>query len=394
MDQIVVECLLFMAVIGVGYSEGVERRLLEASSVCAEPFCKLYEWFRYRLIAPLRPGLFNQAATKTKEVAIRIFVGLGLLFTAIVGRAYVSIVSCALLGLALLSRLLRSVGFFVQKKGFTYVRGEAEEIELHNSQAKVLSWNVCGVGGGMSIDHGGVLPWRQRAAAIVEKIVQADADVVVLQEIYDTELAERLIKELKGHYAHFFIHIGPSHLGSVGGLMVFTRCAVSDFTSTSFGNNSIWLNRTFCVLDVKSSRRQQTPCLRVVGTHLIHDSASHRAEQVAQIVDTIAKRHVPLPTVVVGDWNMERDGEEGAPLRGPFEHGYKAALPTRTNEMLRRWSGAEGCTPGETIDYVSVLKGPQMATISECQLVEAFDDRFDPNSALSDHHGLIAQVAF
>lgn len=371
--------------------EGWDRTFLDLSSKCAEPICWAYGLLRYRLIAPLDPNKFDNFQNKMIEVAYRAFIFLAVIATLAV---FALPVAAIVLTLGIASRVLRAVGFAMQKDNFTHVRGDLAETTLPNGEAKVMTWNVCGPGGGLPYDHGGVTDWRIRLDGMIGKILTENSDVLILQEIYDTALAEALIEKLKNHYSHFFIHLGANTMGSVGGLMVLSKCAVHQFTNPSFANNSWTLNRTFANLEIKANPSDQTACARIIGTHLIHDDNQKRIEQFDQIRRDLEMAE-PLPTILMGDLNLERDiPEQGGILTPYLEHGYLANEPTRTQQLLKQWD--EGLIdPGDFIDYISVFRGhgPNVQLI-DTHLVKAYSDAFDTRTALSDHNGLAATFRF
>ena len=233
--------------------EGWDRRCLDISSKLAEPFCFVYHQLRYRLIASLDPQKFENCNSRIKEVAIRALIGLSIVFGVLLCAILPIPVLCGVVALALGSRLLRVLGFALQKDGYTHIRGKAAEKELteKDPNVKVSTWNICGPGGGMSLDHGGVIDWRSRLQGIVDKINDEDPGVLLLQEIYDTALSEALVDKLGDKYAHFYTHLGPNNLGSVGGCMVASKYATHKFSHISFENNSWALNRGFATLEIK-----------------------------------------------------------------------------------------------------------------------------------------------
>ena len=298
--------------------------------------------------------------------------------------------------------MFRVIGFAVQKRGYTQVRGVAAEKSLH-SGLKVMTWNICGIGGGLSLDHGGVVHWRSRLGAVVDKIKTEDPDVLVLQEIYETSLAEALIEKLQSTYAHIFLHLGPNSCGSVDGGMIFSKCAVHNFSHTLFANNDWSLHRGFSTLEVKANPDDAHPCIRIIGTHLIDGDKTKRTVQVMQIVNYLKQTPLLLPTILVGDLNIERDQEEGAMLSFYLNHGYEGSEPTRTNGLVDQWDLQSNHGGDETIDYISLFKSPLSdgtpvlgvdpnVSLENCHLVEAYDHTMNTQTALSDHHGLSAVV--
>ena len=57
-----------------------DRTFLDLSSKMAEPFCAAWHLCRFRLVAPLDPQKFENCSTLTKEIAVRILIGLGAAF--------------------------------------------------------------------------------------------------------------------------------------------------------------------------------------------------------------------------------------------------------------------------------------------------------------------------
>lgn len=375
-------------------NSGWDRTCLHLSSQLAQPFCDVWHLLRFRLVAPLDPKKFENRENGVSEIAVRAAIGFGALFSSYLLAAAPVPLFCTVAVLGLGSRVLRTLGFALQKGGYTHVRGEAPEKRLSpkNPKFTLMTWNICGIGGGLALDHGGVLPWEKRLDALVKQILEEDPDVLVLQEIYDTALAEALISKLKKTYAHFFIHLGPNSLGSVGGCMVLSKCAVHEFSNPSFTNNDWKLNRGFASLELKKTPEANTPFVRVLGTHLIDGyepkDEARRAVQLAQMVDFVAQKHF-LPTVLVGDLNIERDKTEGARLDF-LRHGYQGSEPTRTNRLVKQWDPTSKDPDDEWIDYISSFqKGPPV-TLHECRLVRAFTN--NTKTARSDHHGLRAQI--
>lgn len=378
-----------MAMVSAISGQGWDDTLLDYSSKCAEPICWAYGLLRYRLVAPLDPSKFDHCQSKVAEIALRTFIALVGLFTIVTG-----ILPAAVIILGTLSKILRAVGFALQKNNYTHLRGTAPEKALVNGAAKVMTWNVCGIGGGMHYDHGGVNEWRLRLNGIVDKITAEDPDVLVLQEIYDTALAKALVEQLGSKYAHFFTQLGANTMGSVGGVMVLSKCAVHRFTNTSFDNNHWTLNRTFASLEFKARPEDLQPCGRIIGTHFIHNDNSKRIEQLHQIVRSL-ENSPPLPTILMGDLNLERgDPEEGGTLDPYLEHGYLGREPTRTNELIKQWD-ERLVDPGTLIDYISLFKNhaPDVQLV-DTHLIKAYSDTYDTKTALSDHNALAAIFQF
>lgn len=289
-----------------------------------------------------------------------------------------------ILALGVASKITRAIGFTLQKNGYTYIQGNQDPVKF-NQSLKITSWNLCGLSGGMSLDHGGVSHWRYRIDSIAKKILQANPDILILQEIYDTSLSEELTQKLKKNYAHIFTHLGPCVWGVSSGCMIFSKYNVKQFSYTPFTTNDWTNNRGFAKLQLTESP------IEIISTHLTYGLSKIdqeiRKHQLDQIIHSVSKKNL---TILAGDLNLQRDSEEGAYLSHYFRPTYVEERPTCTNQLTAQWDPKVKEIPEETIDYISVFKeSPPSSIESNCHLIEAFDEKtFNTKSALSDHHGL------
>lgn len=376
-------------------TEGWDRTFFDLSSKCLEPLCWSFEKLRYRLFLPLNPHQFDNRASRFEEVAVRIL-------EAVPAVLFLTAGFFIALGLGIAGKIFRAIAFGLQKEGVTHIQTGTLEKSIPDLP-RVAVWNVCGIAGGMHYDHGGVNTWKARLEKIVKMVRDSDSDVCILQEIYDGALAEALIQHLKGDFAHIYTHMGNTLMGNVGGLMILSKCAVHKFTHEEFHNDSWQLKRGFATVEVKKDPSDPLPCARIIGTHLIHDSPKNRAEQVAQIVSDLAKRQLDLPTVIGGDLNIEFNSKERSVLDPYFEHGDFGLEPTCTNRLVAQWDPSKPPVPEEKIDYISVVKkvalpeGSWLAVknnvqLTDCRMIQAFDESYDTKTAVSDHHLLVAQM--
>lgn len=387
-------------------NDQMDRVFLDVSSKMAEPFCFVWHLLNYRLIAPLDTLKFENDSSKMVEVSKRIAIVFVSIMAALIMAYQPIIMLSSIAALGCFSRFFRYLGFSLQKKGYTHVLGKAKEITLNeNLKVSIMNWNICGIGGGLSLDHGGVVDYRLRLDAIVQKIKDENPKILVLQEVYDTALAERLITKLQNDYAHIFLHLGPNFMGSVGGCMVMSKCALHKFSYVSFTNNHWSLNRGFASLEIKKCKDDVGACARLIATHLIHgedlESQKKRSSQVAQILQFLANQTVALPTIISGDLNIERDSSECSILSQSLNHAYLGSEATCTNYLLAQWKRLQTKFMEETIDYISLFKrikhnGQDIAVIDKdiklenCRLIKAYDESYNTKTALSDHHGLFA----
>jgi exonuclease III len=378
--------------------DDLDRSFLNISSKMADVFSWTYGMLGYRLVGPLDPNKFDNATSKIKEIAIRAMIVLGALISFTFAGTYIFLTGVIL---SAGSKVFRAVGFHLQKNGFTHVKGSLPEISLKGGEAKVMTWNIRGYGGGLHYDHGGVVHWRSRIDRIVNSINSESPDVLFLQEVYDTALMEALIDKLGSQYAHFYTHLGPNTWGQESGCMVITKCAVHDFNYTPFKNNDSSVNRGFETLEIKASPTDVTPCARIIGTQLIpdKDSGEKRMKQVAQIVGHLGKQKLSMATLCVGSLHVDRDSRSGNTLSKYLYHSYLDKEPTHSEQLVSQWAPIYRGLKEESSDFISFFKriaeGKQFPVVEkgirlqDSHLVEGFDKSYNTKTALSDHHAVV-----
>lgn len=379
------------------FLDGFSRGCIDFSSKLAEPFCWSYGMLRYRSISPLDPNKFDNTSSKAQEVGKRALI-LGAAALACYLAAHVAIAGAAVLATGALA--FRAIGFALQKNQFTHVRGLAPETALAERQAKVMVWSLCGERGGLSYRKGGVIHWRSRLDRIVEKINKESPDVIVLQEINDTALAEALIAKLKGEYAHFFTHLGGGVLQQTNGCLVITKCAVERFSHRDLPNQT-----SYEAFEIKAHASDELPCIRFIATQLIpgQENETKRMEQVAHIVRGLVRDTFTLPTFFLAT-NAHLDSKtEKRFLSQYLEHSYRAPEPTRTDQLAIQWDSS--LQEEETFDTISLFKRRKIdgtfLPVSErnirmiyCRVVEAFDRKtYDTQKALSNSQGIVTFLA-
>jgi hypothetical protein len=382
--------------------DSLDRYFLDVSSKWADPLCWVYETFRYRLIEPLSPNKFSNFDSKIKEIATRAMIVLGGLGAFCLAGTYL-LASAVVLGIG--SKFFRSVGFALQKNGFTHVFGKAKEKEIEDEQASVMTWSLCGKYAGLSLEQG-VIHWRSRVDMIADKILEEDPEIIVLQEVYDTALCEAIIEKLNDHYAHFFIQTGPSLFGNVTGTMVISKCAVNRFSHTEFEESDYRQSLGFEMIEIKANPNDTTPCIRIYATQLSSgkENEAIRENQLFQIINTLAKEETTVPTLFVGNTNIDRDSDsEGEMLSKYFYHSYRGNEPTLTGQLAYQWSTSV-LRPNSNSDYISLFKrsipdGRTLPVIEknirmiDCHLVKAFDPSYNTKTALSEHHGIVTRFS-
>lgn len=402
-------------------TDHLDRNLLKGSSAFMEPFCYASELYT-RCTSQLVANEWDYMATKTQEAAFRSLVavcGLGALASI---YANPLAVLGGVLAWGTTGKLLKVIGYSVQKDGFTHVRGNAPEKSFENGKVKVLSWNILGPSGGYNYTNGGASHFRSRIDEIIKKVLEKDPDVIVFNEIYDTALEEMIIDRLKNHYAHFFTQLGADvALGNRGGVMVITKGAPYSFQREAFSTNDWKLNRGFATLQLKQSPNDDKPFFRIIGTHLIHspvasakatnkqqvkEAQKMRFTQNEQVKDSIARSKFSLPTVYCGDMNLELGSDEEATwFAKHLNHTYTGPESTCTNKFSAKWKDINNTEAEDEgiIDYNSVFKavttdGNVIEKVSDniqfkpAVLLKAYNEEtMNTKEILSDHHGLVTE---
>lgn len=240
------------------FFDDLDRKFFWISSGMADIFAGTYGRLGYRLIAPIDPEKFDNATSTTKEVGIRALIVLGGIASFCFAGTYL-LMSAVVLSVG--SKMFKAAALYFQKDGFTHIRGNVAEEGLKNGEATIMTWNIRGHGGGLHYSEGGVVHWRSRVERIVDHIKNEQADVIVLQEVYDTALMEEIVDRLKASYAHFYTQIE-------NGCMVIAKCGIHSFTQTRFDATDQKVRRGFETFEILAHPNDKTPCARIIGTQL------------------------------------------------------------------------------------------------------------------------------
>ncbi|MBU6382705.1 MAG: hypothetical protein KGQ49_02295 [Verrucomicrobia bacterium] len=382
----------------------LDRRCFNLSASMSACFSWTYGWLGGRLVAPIDPNKFDNASSKIAEIGVRLLIVLGAVASVIFAGTYI------LLGAVVLSagsKIFRSLGYYFQKNRMTHMRGSAAEQPLQQGHAKIMEWNIRGHGGGLHYSKGGVVHWSSRLPGIVEAVLKEEPDVIVLQEVYDTRLVEALYAHLEPFYAHFYAHLGANVWGEESGIMVIAKCAIHRFFHTDFTQTEDQVQRSFETLEIKASPDASAPCARILSTQLSpgRNASELRMDQISQILDTLAKEKLTLPTLLVGSLNVDRDNtEESAYLARYFSHSYLDSEPTHSEELKNQWAPIfEG--QEESNSYISLAKRTPEGDVrtfpvrergvrlGDSHLIRGFNKEYDTATATSDHHAVVTELS-
>lgn len=362
--------------------------LFEIASYLTDPVCKSHEYFRrIQVVEALNPK-----AIAIANLARKFFLCLGLVIFASLA------VVTTLPGIA-----FRSVGSHLQKNPYIHVQGDSEpKILPPDHSFSLLTWNICCVGAGYAISDGGVVPWSFRIDAIIDKIVEKNADVNCLYETFDTKSAFYIYEKLKQHgYNHFYFNIGPKAIGVSSGILVASKYTIQNPEFTQFPQDALVGRAKNAAkgvfgFDLESSRRQFA---RIYSTHLQHseqpefptdEEIEARKRQMQIIIDkvnTVRDRSV----IVTGDLNLD-DKEYNASL-------WHARFQKGDDFEEKTWGGDEFCASlvdkpvsgPLNLDHTMILNGTARSIHTQL-LQTGYNSAVFNEKALSDHCGLLSII--
>ncbi len=306
------------------------------------------------------------------------------------------------------------------KEPFLAIRGKGKT--PNGNPLTILTLNTCFVPGELAFIHGGLSPWKERLAPLVELLRSTNADVVCLQEVHPDDATHELYHALKDQYSYFYGSIGPrflgfdlSALGLPSGLFVASKYPIEKPEFSLYKNVAFPMNYgvfDFIVTDGKKS------LAHVYTTHMQSlNQEGHsevRAEELQQVLEKmsadIQTAKAELPYVLVGDFNIPWGTNEPgqALIEAHFYDDYntKNKVLDRNNatwtDYYTWWYFNTNHIPIAakddfgTLDYALLLRSlpkgleghvPQQYT-THSKLVRTNDPK-QPEKAISDHHALL-----
>lgn len=355
---------------------------LRTASYLTDPVCKSRELLmRCYVIHDIHPDAY-----RVTNLFRQILLLQGMAMCALLA------VSCTLPAMA-----IRYAVYRLQKEPYVYRKGNIEEKVLQDSTFTLLSWNICYTQAGYEITDGGVLSSPARILALSEKILEQDADVVCLYEVFDINTALYLHEKMKKNYAHFYFSMGPRAIGPSSGIFVATKFAVEDPQFLAFPKEALDGRAKNCEKGIFSFDIKD--CARIFATHLQHSEicaeptpieVRARQDEMEIMMQLIDKPGRTMGRVVVGDLNMEED---------EFDPSWKDRFVKGDTYTERTWGGDRFCADlmGKKVsgplnlDHNMVVKGTAQAIVTKL-VPTGFDGDFFIKDALSDHQGLLSTI--
>lgn len=358
--------------------------IFQAASYLTDPICKSHEYFRWIcLVDPMYP----------KESPLMRAARKGALVMGLIGWA----------GLACLTTLpgiaLRYIANRLSDAPYTYLKGnDAEKVLPLNGTFTLLSWNICGVSAGYSISDGGVYPWQYRINALTNKILEKDADIVCLYEVFDINTSMALYERMKEKgYVHFYFNMGPMAVGVNSGLFVASKYRIENPEFTRFPVESLVGRTKNCSKGVFAFG---LPFARIFTTHPQNseepafptpEEIEGRRQQMELIDRKVAKVRDRC-VIVTGDLNLDDDEYHRSSWSSRYIKGDIAS-------DKKTWGGDQFCAElveqkvSDPLNLDHTLLVKNSAQSIENELVETgYDPQKFSLSALSDHEGILSTI--
>ena len=360
-----------------GFKEKISHLCFKIASYLTDPICKAHEHFR---ILSLNQTLF----LKKSIFALTLLTNTSLsLFTTLPGVAF------------------RAAAINLQPKPYIHATSaHAEKTLPRDGSFSLLSWNICCIAGGFSISDGGVTPWRERIEPITNTIIEKDADVNCLYEVFDLHSAFYLTEKLKNAgYSHIYYNIGPRGIGVSSGIFIASKYEIDNLEFSEFEKDLLVgttknANKGFVTFDLLSSEK---PFARVFATHLQHsdqpayptkEEINARNGQMELIMQKIRKQG-NICTILTGDLNLDDNEYDNSSWKQDFQR--KGTKHTWGGDHYCATLSGKKVSPSLNLDYLLVTNGSAKAFST--QIVETgFIPEIYASEALSDHHGLLGTI--
>jgi endonuclease/exonuclease/phosphatase family metal-dependent hydrolase len=233
---------------------------------------------------------------------------------------------------------------------------------------------------------------------VVEKIKQADADVVCLMEVFDYDAVTCLLKRLKKDYAYFYFNIGPKAIGVSSGFFIASNIAIEDPEFVRFPKEHL-IGRTknaakglfSFILGNKIS---------ILLTHLQHSeecefptkeevvARNHQMNMVMQFAESKT-----IPVIITGDLNLDEEEFNNTHWSKDVNRGVIPLEKTwRGDEFVARLMNKKP-SRALTYDYTMSFNDDNV-NIKTSYVETGYDPRVFKREALSDHLGLLSVISF
>ncbi len=391
----------------------LSSRVLEGcytlSSYCFDPVCYLRKgivlFHAYPKVKNLPQPAWQYQAVIIAKMAI-----------AIILLPFATPCAFVFRGIASLVDEKKFLEFHVAKMGVPN-----DSTDNNANQISILSWNLCGVGGGYSVTDGGVVPIEARIDAIARSIIAQACDLFFGQEVMDIQDAKQLRDQLQdGGFTHFYYHMngGTPLLGPSSGLFVASKMQLTNphFTPFTFINDSNNHSKSHkgvfcCSVEIAD---QKITCMNThlsYSLHVAQPTASEIQRRVTQL-DTCSAviQDCNTPILLLGDFNLANTEE--SPPQPRQNINWQESIDMQNQQIQPTWLGDEASvyfcqqsclfadpekqssdTP-QRLDRTWYANLPNEWTVTTTVLPEGTDcnpKEFDYN-ARSDHYPVLTKL--
>ena len=301
--------------------------------------------------------------------------------------------------------LLRILASHLRNEPFTYMSGNAPEKAHPDGSFSALSWNLCCLAGGFSINEAALVPWRDRIDNVIEKIIEEDADVISLYEIFDTEAAFYLQDKLKEIYPHFYLDVGNLTVGASSGLFVASKFDVVQAEFTRFPEDMILDDSKYCSkgvfsFSIAAENSNDSPFAVIHATHLQHseETSFPQADEIAaramqmQLVARKVETNTAIASLLIGDFNFDQEEISTSEWTRNFDQDQSIEnIPTWGGDRFSSERLGRQISSPTKLDY-SFLRKDTAASIQTKLIETGYDGNSLNKDALTDHLGLVTTI--
>lgn len=286
--------------------------------------------------------------------------------------------------------ILRALAHLLMKSPSVYRLGEGEEKPLDEAFS-LLSWNVCCISGGFVLTDAGLEPWHEgRLEKIGAKILEEDADVVCLQEMFDYSASDQLYEILRDKYRYFYFNLGHQVHCPNSALFVASKIKLQTPTFSYFPTEMLDGRTKAGVKGFFSAHLDGR--VQLITTHLQHselpafptdgEARARRAEMnlIASRIDTLSQ------AIITGDLNCDIGEFNQSPWAERFTHHL--TVPTWGGDAFSARLSQKPISGPLTLDYTLAQRSHITTHAKEVQ----FDPHVISPDALSDHKLLLSQI--
>lgn len=303
------------------------------------------------------------------------------------------------------------------QSSFSIAKGLAAPLEGDSlARFSIFTANIICFPGELPYLYGGMRPWKERMDGLIEVFLQADAEIICLQEVWDPEAMRCLIDRLKGTYAYFVYNAGDpagtlqvDKMGYSSGLFIASKLPLDKVEFRRFPRSiPIGSNRGGLMATCQAANQT----IRFLTTHLQHgedaDQVTLRKEQL-HLCNSYLQETLPKDpsqnawAVLVGDLNIDGFSKEYASsgllrlFTIPYVEGLsekeKAVKATSTNyfsDLVKtpQSQRSQVVKSYEILDY-TITPANSSNKIAPTQVLIPLICMSCPGKSLSDHNGLL-----